>query len=96
MSKAEVSPTSETTGNAEELPTQLQNERSRFKVTAIRVVQDGKTVAQRWSRQGLRAAGELAGNAREHIKNDPLLTAAISFVIGLTLGALITRRSIRH
>jgi ElaB/YqjD/DUF883 family membrane-anchored ribosome-binding protein len=96
MSKAEVSPTSETTGNTGQPATELENERSRFKGAAIRVFQNGKTAAQRWSRQSVRAAGDLAGNARERIKNDPVRTAAISFAIGLTLGAFISRYATRH
>ena len=96
MSKIEVSAAPETTEDAEQLTTQLQNERSRFKDAATRVFGDSKAMAQRWGRQGLRAAEGLAGSTRGHIENDPIRTAAISFVIGMTLGALIGRYASRH
>jgi ElaB/YqjD/DUF883 family membrane-anchored ribosome-binding protein len=96
MSKVEVNPTSETTDNTEQAATEVENGPSRFKGAAIRVFQNGKTVAERWSSQSVRAAGDLAGSARERIKNDPIRTAAISFAIGMTLGALISRYASRH
>ena len=53
MSKAEESTLSEKTSEAGERLT----EGSGLRDVASRVVQDGKTVAQRWGRQSLSAAG---------------------------------------
>jgi ElaB/YqjD/DUF883 family membrane-anchored ribosome-binding protein len=89
MSKAEESGLVEKSGDAEEHVTQLENEASRLRAAASRVVQNGKTVAQRWGRQGLTAAEGLAGNATNHIKHDPVRSVAISFVIGLGVGAVV-------
>ena len=71
-------------------------EGSGLRDVASRVVQDGKTVAQRWGRQSLSAAEDFAENATDHIKHDPVRAAAISFVIGLGLGALVAWGSTRH
>jgi len=95
MSKAEESAMSERTGQADEPLTSFENEGRRFR-GATRVVQNGKTVAQRWSRQGLRAAQGLAGNARDRIKQDPVRSAVISVAIGLSLAALVAWRLKRH
>lgn len=61
-----------------------------------RRAEDAGTVAQRWGRQSLSAAEDFAGNATDHIKHDPVRAAAISFVIGLGLGALVAWGSTRH
>jgi hypothetical protein len=59
MSKAQESGLLERTGDAGEQVKQLENEASRLRAAASRVVQNGKTVAQRWGRQGLTAAEEI-------------------------------------
>ena len=92
MSKAEESTLSEKTSEAGERLT----EGSGLRDVASRVVQDGKTVAQRWGRQSLSAAEDFADNATDHIKHDPVRAAAISFVIGLGLGVLVAWGSTRH
>ena len=85
----------ESAGPSEEPWSQSDRERSRFKDSAARVVQNGKTAAQRWGRQGLHAAEDLAGTARNRIEHDPVRSAVASLLIGVSLGALITW-SIRH
>ena len=82
---------SETTNEGEQ-PTESETEASRFKTAASRVYQDGKAAAQRWGRQ----SRVVAVNAKDRIKDDPVRFVAISFVVGLTLGALIGRLSRRQ
>lgn len=89
MSNGEESGLLRTTGEAAQQATELENGASRFRAAASRVLYNGKSVAQRWGRQSLGTAGEWAGNATDHIKEDPLRAAAITFIIGLSLGVLI-------
>ena len=69
--------------------TETDNDAPRFKAAAVRVMQTSKTAAQRWGRESMTAAGQLAGNATGRIKDDPLRSAAVTFGIGLGLGVLI-------
>lgn len=69
-----------TTGNDGEQSRDFEIEASRFRSAASRAVRNGKAVAQRWGRQSRIAAEELAGNATHRIKDDPVRSAAISFV----------------
>lgn len=64
----------------------------RFKAAACRVLESGKAVAQRWDQQ----TRAMAGNATERIRNDPVRSVVIGFIIGLSLGALIGRLSGRQ
>ena len=88
MSKIEESGFSQT-GDAGEPFTQLEPEASRLRSTASRAVRNGKVAAQRWARQ----SRIVAVNATDRIKDDPVRAAEISFVIGLSLGALAGRWS---
>jgi ElaB/YqjD/DUF883 family membrane-anchored ribosome-binding protein len=85
-----------TTGNDGEQSRDFEIEASRFRSAASRAVRNGKAVAQRWGRQSRIAAEELVGNATDRIKDDPVRSAAISFVIGLSLGALVGRWAVRQ
>jgi ElaB/YqjD/DUF883 family membrane-anchored ribosome-binding protein len=91
MSTSEESGFSETTNGGEQ-PEESENRTSRFKAAASRVFQDGTAAAQRWGRQ----SRVVAVNAKDRIKDDPVPFVAISFVVGLTLGALIGRLSGRQ
>ena len=86
----------EKTEVADEVRSEVENEASRLKGAASRVVQQGKTTAQRWGRQGLHAAEGVAGNAKDHIINDPVRSAIISFLLGVGVGALISWCSSRN
>src|SRR5689334_17446072 len=68
---------------------EAESDASRFKAAAVRVMQTSKTAAQRWGRESVTAAGQLAGSATGRIKDDPLRSAAVTFGIGLGLGLLI-------
>ena len=89
MSNGEENGLLETTRDAAERATRLENATSRFRAAASRAVHNGKSAAQRWGRQSLSTAGEWADNATEHIKEDPVRSAAITLLIGLGLGVLI-------
>ncbi|HEY1234756.1 MAG TPA: hypothetical protein VGH22_15360 [Candidatus Binatia bacterium] len=92
MSKIEESSFSERTGDTTDPFTQIEPDISRLRSAASRAVENGKAVAQRWGRQ----SRSMCVNATDHIKDDPLRSAAITFVIGLSLGALVGRWSGRH
>jgi ElaB/YqjD/DUF883 family membrane-anchored ribosome-binding protein len=92
MSTGEEIVSSETTGNGGEQPGESENGASRFKATASRALQSGKDIAQRWGRQ----SRAIAGNATDRIKDDPVRSVIIGFVIGLSLGAVIGRSSRRQ
>ena len=92
MSKIEESGFFEKAHDAAEQFSQLEPEVSRLRSAASRAVQNGKAVAQRWSRQ----TRDAAANATDRIKDDPLRSAAITFVVGLALGALVGRWSGRQ
>jgi ElaB/YqjD/DUF883 family membrane-anchored ribosome-binding protein len=87
MSKAEESDLLERTDDAREHFSQLEKEGSRFRAAASRAVHNGRSVAQRWGRQ----TRIVAANATDRIKDDPLRSAAITFVIGLSIGATVGR-----
>lgn len=91
MSTIEESGLSETTHVGEQAR-DPGNEASRFKAAASRVYQDSKAAAQRWGRQ----SRVVAVGAKDRIKDDPVRSVAISFVIGLSLGALVGRLSGRQ
>ena len=91
MSISEESGLSETTNGGEQ-PRDPGDEASRLKAAASRVFQDGRAAAQRWSQQ----SRVVAVSAKDRIKDDPVRSVAISFVVGLTLGALIGRLSGRQ
>jgi ElaB/YqjD/DUF883 family membrane-anchored ribosome-binding protein len=95
MSTAEKNILSEESRETEERATNLEKEDSRFKAAAVRAVHSGKDVAQRWCKQGLTAAEGVAGYTADHIKHDPVRSAAISFAVGLSVGALVAW-SIHH
>ena len=92
MSTGEEIVSSETAGNGGEQPGESANGTSRFKARASRALQSGKDVAQRWGRQ----SRAMAGNATDRIKDDPVRSVIIGFVIGLSLGTLIGRLSGRQ
>jgi ElaB/YqjD/DUF883 family membrane-anchored ribosome-binding protein len=92
MSTGEESGFLGTAGNGGEQPGDLETEASRFRSAASRAVRNSKAVAQRWGRQ----TRDVAANATDRIKDDPLRSAAITFVIGLALGALVGRWSGRQ
>ncbi|HLN96858.1 MAG TPA: hypothetical protein VK208_00090 [Pyrinomonadaceae bacterium] len=87
MSKAGESDLLERTDDAREHFSQLEREGSRFRAAASRAVHNGRTVAQRWGRQ----TRIVAASATDRIKDDPLRSAAITFVIGLSIGAMVGR-----
>lgn len=87
MSKIEERDFSERTRDAVEEFMPLDAEPSRFRAAASRVVHNGRSVAQHWGRQ----TQIVAANATDRIKDDPLRSAAITFVIGLSLGAMVGR-----
>jgi ElaB/YqjD/DUF883 family membrane-anchored ribosome-binding protein len=82
---------SEKTAGIEELASDLEKKYSRFTDAASRAVHNGKTIAQRWCKQGLSAAKDFSGNAADRVKHDPVSAAAVSFAVGLGLGILIGR-----
>ena len=92
MSIGEESDFSEAGENGEQEPRNSESGASRFKTAASRVFQDGKAAAQHWGRQSRVAAV----SAKDRIKDDPVRSVAISFAIGLSLGALIGRLSVRQ
>jgi ElaB/YqjD/DUF883 family membrane-anchored ribosome-binding protein len=92
MSIGEDSGFLDTAGNGGEQARELETEASRFRSAASRAVKNSKAVAQRWGRQ----TRDVAANATDRIKDDPLRSAAITFVIGLALGALVGRWSGRQ
>ena len=91
MPQADESSLQETSSQSGEEAVQGGNDKSRFKAAASRVVQNSRTAAQRLGRQSVSAAGQLAGNARGRIEEDPLRSAGVTFVIGLGVGLLIGR-----
>ena len=92
MSTSEQSDFSENIENGAEQPEESENGGSRFRAAASRAVRTGKAAAQRWGQQ----SRVVAGNAKDRIKDDPVRSAAISFAVGLALGALIGRLSTRQ
>ena len=74
---------------AEEQVMELEKENSRLRATVARLAGNVKEAAQRWGRQSRVTAEDLAGNATDRIKRDPVRSVAIGFAIGLSLGALM-------
>ena len=67
---------------------ELGAEASRLKVRASHAVDDAKTEARRLAKRGRYAAEDLADETAHLIKRDPLRSVAITFAIGLGVGAL--------
>ena len=92
MSTSEQSGFPESTENGGKQDGESENGGARFRAAASRAVRTGKAAAQRWGQQ----SRVVAGNAKDRIKDDPVRSVAISFAVGLALGALIGRLSTRQ
>ncbi len=63
-------------------------EASRLKVQASHAVEDAMTEARRLAKRGRHAAEDLVDDTQYRIKRDPLRSVAITFAVGLGVGAL--------
>jgi ElaB/YqjD/DUF883 family membrane-anchored ribosome-binding protein len=67
---------------------QVGAEASRLKVKASHAVEDAMTEARRLAKRGRYAAEDLVDETAHRIKHDPLRSVAITFAVGLGIGAL--------
>ena len=67
---------------------QVGAEASRLKVKASHAVEDAMTEARRIAKRGRYAAEDLVDETAYRIKRDPLRSVAITFAVGLGVGAL--------
>ena len=67
---------------------QVGAEASRLKVQASHAVEDTLVEARRLAKRGRYAAEDLVDDAAYRIKRDPLRSVAITFAVGLGVGAL--------
>ena len=74
--------------NAGERVVELGAEASRLKVRASHAVEDAVTEARRLAKRGRYAAEDLVDETAYRIKRDPLRSVAITFAVGLGVGAL--------
>jgi ElaB/YqjD/DUF883 family membrane-anchored ribosome-binding protein len=63
-------------------------EASRLKVRASHAAEDAMTEARRLAKRGRYAAEDLVDETTHRIKRDPLRSVAITFAVGLGVGAL--------
>jgi ElaB/YqjD/DUF883 family membrane-anchored ribosome-binding protein len=63
-------------------------EAARLKVRAAHAVEDTMVEARRLAKKGRYAAEDMVDDAAYRIKRDPLRSVAITFAIGLAIGAL--------
>ena len=71
-------------------------EASRLKVRASHAVEDAVTEARRLAKRSRYAAEDLVDDAQYRIKRDPLRSVAITFAVGLGVGALAGWLAGRH
>src|SRR6266566_1111337 len=74
--------------HAGERVVELGAEASRLKVRASHAVEDAVTEARRLAKRGRYAAEDLVDETAYRIKRDPLRSVAITFAVGLGVGAL--------
>ena len=74
--------------HAGERVVELGAEASRLKVRASHAVGDAVTEARRLAKRGRYAAEDLVDETAYRIKRDPLRSVAITFAVGLGVGAL--------
>jgi ElaB/YqjD/DUF883 family membrane-anchored ribosome-binding protein len=74
--------------HAGERVVELGAEASRLKVRASHAVDDAVTEARRLAKRGRYAAEDLVDETAYRIKRDPLRSVAITFAVGLGVGAL--------
>src|SRR5205807_1426719 len=67
---------------------ELGAEASRLRVRASHAAEDGLIEARRLANRGRRAAEDLVDETAYRIKRDPLRSVAITFAVGLGIGAL--------
>ena len=85
--------------HAGERVVELGAEAARLKVRASHAVEDTMVEARRLAKRGRYAAEDLVDDAAYRIKRDPLRSVAITFAVGLGIGALagwLTGRSARR
>jgi ElaB/YqjD/DUF883 family membrane-anchored ribosome-binding protein len=85
--------------HAGERVVELGAEAARLKVRASHAVEDTMVEARRLAKRGRYAAEDLVDDAAYRIKRDPLRSVAITFAVGLGIGALagwLTGRSGRR
>jgi ElaB/YqjD/DUF883 family membrane-anchored ribosome-binding protein len=74
--------------HAGERVVELGAEAARLKVRASHAVEDTMLEARRLAKRGRYAAEDLVDDAAYRIKRDPLRSVAITFAVGLGIGAL--------
>ena len=74
--------------HAGERVVELGAEAARLKVRASHAVEDTMVEARRLAKRGRYAAEDLVDDAAYRIKRDPLRSVAITFAVGLGIGAL--------
>ena len=67
---------------------QVGVEAARLKVQASHAVEDAMVEARRLAKRGRHAAEDLVDDTAYRIKKDPLRSVAITFAVGLGIGAL--------
>ena len=67
---------------------QVGAEASRLKVQASHAVEDAMIEARRLAKRGRYAAEDLVDETTYRIKRDPLRSVAVTFAVGLGIGAL--------
>ena len=67
---------------------ELGAEAARLKVRASHAVEDTMVEARRLAKRGRYAAEDLVDDATYRIKRDPLRSVAVTFAVGLGIGAL--------
>lgn len=74
--------------HAGERVAQVGVEASRLKTRASHAMEDAMIEARRAAKRGRYAAEDLVDDAAHRIKRDPLRSIAITFALGLSVGAL--------